>query len=178
MKKKKTVAVLFSFALLMAGQAFATTHMALAQIKIGVVDLQKALEGSAAGKEAYKLLKSDYEQKQEKIRQRQDALQKMRTELDSKGSVLKDMVRRDKEEEYQKSLVDLRRFVSDSNQEMQRRERDLAAKILAELMEIAKKIGEEEGYTLVLERREGVIYNAASINLTDKVIKRYDQANK
>lgn len=178
MERRKIVAVFFISALVMASAAFSKNRVASAEIKIGIVDLQKGLEESEAGKEAYKALKAEYNEKQDKIKKKEEALRKLRAELDGKGSVLKDSVKKEREEDYQNMLRDLRRLVSDSNQEMQRKERDLSIRIISELMEIAKKIGQEEGYTLIIERREGVIFSSASINLTDKVVERYDKIKK
>ncbi len=42
-----------------------------------------------------------------------------------------------------------------------------------------KKLGEDEGYTLILERNENIVlYSSKAIDVTDRVIKVFDTQKK
>jgi Skp family chaperone for outer membrane proteins len=44
---------------------------------------------------------------------------------------------------------------------------------------VIKKVGEEEGYTLILEKNETIVLHASkAIDLTDRVIKVFDTQKK
>lgn len=144
-------------------------------LKIGYVDLQKAARESKAGKEAFALLKKDFDQKQAIIEKRQNEIQKLQGELNQQGLLLTEESKKDKEEVYVKKLKDLKRYIDDSNQELQKKEKELTQKIFLELVKIIDKIGKEGQYTLIFERQEGLLYASQAIDVTDEVMKRYDQ---
>jgi len=144
-------------------------------IKLGYVDLQRAARESIAGKKAFELLKAEFEKKQADINRRQKELEALHNELTKKASVLSEESRKEKEELYLKKMKELKRFIDDSNQELDRREKELTRKILIELMKVINKLGEEQKYTLIMERQEGLLYASKQIDLTDEVMRRYDQ---
>ena len=52
----------------------------------------------------------------------------------------------------------------------------LAQKVMQDLSGVIERVGKQKGYYLVLERgRAGVLYSAAEADLTDDIIKVYDQ---
>jgi outer membrane protein len=52
-------------------------------------------------------------------------------------------------------------------------------RIMKELQAIVKEIGDKEGYILILEKRTlGLVYYNEAIDITDRVIKAYDNAKK
>jgi outer membrane protein len=51
--------------------------------------------------------------------------------------------------------------------------------IIGEISKTVSTIGKEEGYTLILERMQGgIIYIPDDLDLTEKVIERFNQASK
>jgi Skp family chaperone for outer membrane proteins len=47
------------------------------------------------------------------------------------------------------------------------------------LGKVIEKIGSEEGFILIMEKRAGgVLYRAESLDITEKVIRAYDQVKK
>jgi Skp family chaperone for outer membrane proteins len=47
------------------------------------------------------------------------------------------------------------------------------------LQKVIKKMGEEEGYTFILEKNENIVlFSSKAIDLTDRVIKTYDAQKK
>ena len=51
--------------------------------------------------------------------------------------------------------------------------------VLKELEKVVTHIGEEGGYTLILEKNmPGIYFNASEVDITDEVIKAYDNEVK
>jgi Skp family chaperone for outer membrane proteins len=51
--------------------------------------------------------------------------------------------------------------------------------ILQGIQKVITKIGEEEGYTLVLEKNENIVlFSSKAIDFTDRVIKAFDAQKK
>jgi len=53
---------------------------------------------------------------------------------------------------------------------------ELTKQIQKDLLEIVKKVGKEEGYTMIFESGVGgIIYAREEFDITDKVIKKYNE---
>jgi outer membrane protein len=63
--------------------------------------------------------------------------------------------------------------VQDSQADVKKKESELTENILKEVQDMIQKIGEDEGYTMIFERGM-VIYSNKGIDLTDIVLKKFD----
>jgi len=146
-------------------------------IKIGYIDLVRALNESESGKKAKSDLEFLIKTKQTSIDEKGKAIEKAKSELEKQSSVLSPDARKVKEEEMERRVRDYQRLVSDSQNEVKKRESELTGDILKELRAVAQKIGEEEGYTLILESAEGqILYAKKESDLTETVIKKYNES--
>lgn len=148
-------------------------------VKIGYVDLQKALNDSQSGQKAKKAMTELITSKQKSVDEKAMEIERLRTELDKQATVLSPDAKKQKEEKLERDLRDYQRMVKDTQEELQKREMELTTSIIRDLREIIKKLGEEEGYTIILEYAEGfILFSSPNYDLTEKVIKRYDQIQK
>lgn len=150
------------------------SSLAADPVKFGSMDMQKALNESEAGKKAKSDLEALIKSKESIINEKSKVGEKLRDELEKQSSVLSAEARKSKENELEKLLREYQRAVQDSQAEVKKKEGELTEKIIKELREIVEKIGEEEGYTLIIERGL-VLYSNKGIDLTDTVIKKYNE---
>jgi outer membrane protein len=144
--------------------------------RIGYVDVQRVLVRSVAGVAAREQLERDKVTMQKDVDSRKTEVDKLRDELEKKGLVLSGEARREKEETLQRKVRDLRRLAEDLEKELQRKEQQATQRILGELTGVIEKLGKERGFLLIVERRSGgVIYGDPEADVTDEVIKLYDQ---
>jgi outer membrane protein len=170
MKKVLFVAVILMLA---AGHAYADN------IKVGVVDIMKALNESDAGKKAKAELESAIKAKQTVINEKGKAIEKMKGDLEKQSSVLSAEARKSKEDELENMIREYQRTVSDSQSEVKKRESELTSGILQEIRAIVGKMGKDGGYTLIIENAEGIVlYSKKDLDLTDAVIKKYNESKK
>ena len=170
-----------------AGQAAPGT------LKVGIVDLDRALKESASGKQALGTLKQfrdkvvrEINEKKRQKDAKEGTLRDLQTELTSQSMVLSDAAKRDKEETYRRQVRDLRKFIDDSNRfieeqerELREREAELTSQMLRRLLEIIRDVGREESFTIIFERNDRVLlFVADAIDLTEKIIKRFDTARR
>jgi len=166
-----------------AGQA------ASSALKVGIVDLDRALKESTSGKQALGTLKQfrdkvvkDINDKKRQKDAKETTLRDLQTELTSQSMVLSDSAKRDKEESYRRQVRDLRKFIDDSNRfieeserELREREGEATSRLLRDLLEIVRAVGREESFTIIFERNDRVLlFVADAIDLTEKIIKRFD----
>ena len=169
--KKRCLLIVISFLILVGPAAWGGEVL-----KIGYVDLQKALNLSEKGKVAKQAFQEEVERVKADLDARQNALKALRDEIEKQGLVLSEEARKAKQKDYQEKLREFQRFYQDSQEELQTKDAELTKKILGTLQEVIGQLGEEQGYTLILEKNESsILYGAKAVDLTDEVIRRYNQ---
>ncbi|MBI5100239.1 MAG: OmpH family outer membrane protein [Nitrospirae bacterium] len=167
----KKIAVLLVLVMLLAAQ-----QVHAADLKIGVVDLIKALNESNAGKKAKTDLEALIKSKQTSIDEKGKEIEKLRNDLEKQASVLSTEARKTKEEELERLIREYQRIVTDSQTDVKKRESEFTSEILKDLRAIIEKIGQEGAYTMIIENAEGIVlYSKPDQNLTETVIKKYNE---
>jgi len=152
---------------------------ASADMKVGIVDLQRALNESAAGKKAKDQFKAEFDKTQNSLKAEKDRLDKMKDDLDKQSVVLKADERKAKAEEFDRRQRDLRRKLEDSDAELRKKDQELTTDILKDLALVIQEIGQRDNYTVILENSSSsVLYGAKSIDMTDEVIRTFDARGK
>lgn len=150
-----------------------------ADMKIGYVDLQRALIESDAGKVAKGSMGKRVADFQTTAEGRQQNLQNLKEELEKKSLMLSADAKAQKERDFQQQTKEFQRFVKDAQEELQREEARLGRSILEGLSEVIKEMADKEDYTLVFERSGGaLLYADDSIDLTDRAIAAYNKVYK
>jgi outer membrane protein len=144
-------------------------------VKIGYVDLQRALNESDAGKRAREDFKVQVDKAQAGLKKQKEEVEALREQLEKKALVMKDEERRNLEKDLGRKGRDFERAYKDSQAELQAKDNELTAGILRELQEVIRQYGDKEGYTLILENSSSaVLYGAKDSDLTEEVIKLYN----
>jgi outer membrane protein len=148
---------------------------AAAEFKVGIVDLQRALNESSAGKRAKEQFKVEFDRMQGSLKGEKDRLDRLKEDLEKQSVVLKEEERKTKAEEFERKRRDLRRKLEDSDAELRKKDSELTGEILKELATVIQEIGERQGYTLILENSSSaVLYGNKTIDMTDEVIRTFD----
>jgi outer membrane protein len=146
------------------------------EFKLGLVDLQRALNECDAGKTAKENFKTQVDKLQAELAKQKGDIEKIKADVEKKGMVLKDDERKNIERDYQKRLRDFQRTYKDSQAELQQRDNELTGEILRELQEVIAEYGAKQNYTLVLEASNtgAVLYGSRAVDITDQVIQEYN----
>jgi len=147
-----------------------------AAMKIGLVDLFRAVNESEQGKKAKTELEAMIKVKQDSLEEKGKAIEKLKAELDKQGGVLSGEAKKAKEEEMERLAREYQRNVADSQNDVRKKEGELTGRIVKELRDIVTDIAQEDKYTMVLEKAEGlVLFADKDLDITDKVIKKFDE---
>jgi outer membrane protein len=175
---KVTIAAMAVLAVLSAlwwAQPTALAQAPAAATRIGYVDLQRILARSQAGVQAREQIEKDKASMQKQVDSQKSDYDKLRDELEKKGQLLSADARREKTEALERKTRDIRRLLDDLEKELQKKEQTMGQKILRDLEGIFTRVGKEKGYALIIERRQaGVVYGAPEIDVTEDVIKAFD----
>jgi len=148
-----------------------------AQVKIGFIDVQRAISESAAGKRAKDKFQAQVKKAEGDLLKEKNELERLKAELDKKGPLLKEDERRNLEGDLQKRYVTYQRSMSDQQQDLRQKEGEMTADILKELEKIVNEVGKAEKFTLILERSQ-ILYSDQGIDITNKVIEVYNNRSK
>lgn len=152
---------------------------AMAEVKIGLVDMQKAIQESTEGKKAKKELENDFNKKKKDLEKMEADLKKKKEDFDKKALVLSDDVKAKKQQELQVEFGKYQEAVGKNQMEIQKHEHELTSPIISKIRRVIEDIAKKENYTVVLEKSEQLaLYSAREIDLTDRVIKDLDSAKK
>jgi outer membrane protein len=165
-------------ALLVGGAARAQAPPATpnATARIAFVDLQRVLVRSQAGVAAREQLEKEKAQMEREISTRQQEIDKLREDLEKKGSLLTAEARREREEALERKRRDGARLTDDFRRDLARKEQQVLVRLQQDLVGVIERLGKQKGYYMIVERRgAGVLYAAAEADLTDDVIRAYDQ---
>jgi outer membrane protein len=148
-------------------------------VRVGFVDLQRVLARSSAGVAAREQLEREKAAMQKQVDGHRGELEKLKDELEKKGQLLSADARREKQEALERKVRDVRRLVDDLQKDLQKKEETLLAKVLQDVSNVVQKVGKDKGFGLILERRgAAVVYASAEADLTDEIIRAYDDETK
>jgi outer membrane protein len=150
-----------------------------ADVKIGYVDMQRALNNSEAGKEAKEQLASRLKKYQDEINGKQDELKRLKEELEKQGMLLSETARAGKEKDYQQKLKEFQRFTKDAQDELQGKDEEFTRKILEEMEKVIKEYAHINGYAFIFAKNDSVIlYVDDKADVTDEVLKLFNASKK
>ncbi|HLX10113.1 MAG TPA: OmpH family outer membrane protein [Thermoanaerobaculia bacterium] len=157
--------------------AAATAPAGGGSLRIAVIDTEKILLSSAAGKKAIAELKKAQEAKEAELKFKQQEIKELQDKM-TQGRL---SLAQDKLTEMQKELEDkeiaLRRLSDDATRELNKKKDDLLGGIDEKVMPVINQIGHEQGYTMIFRKFEsGLIYADDAIDITPSVIQRLDAA--
>lgn len=147
------------------------------RVKIGFIDVQRAISESQAGKRAKEKFQAQIKKAEGDLLKEKSELERLKADLDKKGPLLKDEERRNLEVELQRRYTNYQRGMTDQQQDLRQKESEMTADILKELEKIVNEVGKAEKFTLILERSQ-VLYSDQGIDITNRVIDAYNARNK
>lgn len=143
------------------------------ELKVAVVDLYKAISETEDGRKAKKQLEGYFDKKQKKLDARSEDLKERMEDLKKKEKILDEQDYQNEVEDLQAEIVTLQNTYAEYQKQVLDKEMKLTEPILAKLEEILKRIGQKEGYTVIL-RKEAVAWAPNYTDITDKVIQEYN----
>ena len=170
----KKFALLFSFIALLHGAA------AVAEAPtIGYVDLRKLLVESKVGQKNKAELDKLIKEKEKALTGEEGKLQAIQQAFQKDQLLMTDEQKQTKQKEFQEKAEAYQKLVGEAKQAVGKKDNEFASQSLAEIKKIIAAVAKEMKLTLVLEVSEsGLLYAADGMDLTQKVLERYDAKAK
>ena len=158
---------------LVACAIFLLGGSARAEMKVAVVDVQRAVMQTEDGLRAQATLKKVFDSKQQELNKKQADLQKQREDIEKQSKVLSKEALQKRVDDWQKAMVELQGVFVEYNKELEKRQKELTDPIFEKIMGIVKRLATSEGYDLVVDK-QAVAYIRSDLDLTDRAIQLYN----
>ncbi|MBI2712636.1 MAG: OmpH family outer membrane protein [Bdellovibrio sp.] len=183
-KLKSRFGYIFSSAALVGAiGSFAWADTASA-VKIGTVDMQKALQTVEMGKRAKAQLEKDFNFKNEELQRKKKAFDKKREEFEKQALAMNQEAAQKKQAALQAEYLGLQQEMARSQMEIQQKERDLFQPIFAKLKTVIEATAKKHQFTMVLEKGDtpvptsSVLFSLPENDVTSEVITTFDKEHK
>ena len=143
------------------------------EVKLGYVDLQRALLETEDGRKAKANLKKIFDQKQKELDEQQAQLKKDIEDLDKKRTLLPADKVREKEADLQSRMQKVQQTYLRHQQDLSTKEQEATAKIFERMTKIIGKIAAAENFSMILDKA-ALVFAKPHLDLTNELIRRYN----
>ncbi len=159
--------------------SWGTSAWAAQALKVGVVDVQQVLNQSQRGMALKQKLDQELAGRQKDLEARQQEVVKLQAEFEKQAPVLSEQAKREKSEALQKKVRDVRRLAEDAQRDFEKRLRETEMETTREIFAAVADYGKDQGFSIILERNNGVlVYASSALDVTAEIIKRFDSKGK
>ncbi|HMA54586.1 MAG TPA: OmpH family outer membrane protein [Acidobacteriota bacterium] len=172
MNRIRTIAPLIILSLLVvAGAAYAQQVT-----KVAIINSQKAFETSAEGKKALAQLQDLDSKIKTNLQKMDDAIRLLENRLNTGRLTMTNEALMALQADIDKKTTERKRYEEDQTRDAQTLSTNLIQKIRAEMVAVIEALAKERGLELVLDAQaSGVVTASPTIDVTDEVVRRYDQ---
>ncbi len=149
-----------------------------AEMKIGVMNVQQVLTSSVAGKAAKEKFDAKMKELQDKFKLEEEELLAMQKDIEKKSSAWSEETKQEKVLEFQKRRRELQNKADDGRTELKVLQDKELAPILKALEKVVDTYGSANGFTVILDAKNHVIYFDESIDVSEKLILELNAAMK
>jgi outer membrane protein len=146
--------------------------VASAQLKVAVVNVQKAMLESDELKKISADMEAKYKPKQDELNKLQNDLQSIQQQLQS--NKLSQQAQQDLTLQGQRKQRDATRLSDDLQQELDRDRQDILGKAAQKMQDVIKKLAEAGGYDLVVDVSQALYFKPA-MDITDQALAAYNK---
>ena len=139
--------------LLVFAVALVAARAAHAQgMKIGYVDVQRAVQEVEEGKAARSRLQAELKEKRADLDKKRADLEKMKADYDKQAPVLSEDAKRQKQEQLQKAFLEAQSAAGQMQEELSGKEQEAMQSISKRLLQVVAELSDKENFTFVLDK--------------------------
>ncbi|EPR30521.1 outer membrane chaperone Skp (OmpH) [Alkalidesulfovibrio alkalitolerans DSM 16529] len=169
--------MIMGFALLLSLAVCAPAFAA--DLKIGVMNLQRVVEESQAGLEVQKNLRAKFEKMNTDVEKQKTEIERMREEMDRQGMALSPEAMQDKELAFKRRVRDYQDMVMAYQRKLKSEEEQATGPVLDLLAKVVEDYAKRNSYSLILDTAgqfNNVLYNDASVDVSQDIINELNKA--
>jgi len=141
--------------------------------KIGVVDIQKVLMTSSAGKLAKAQINKKAREMESNLTVKKEEIEKLKETLERETLVMNKETRGERERDIRIKINDIKSLKNKYENDLKKIEGNVVKRIQADVRVIIQELGKKEGYLLIIFNNV-VLYSPSAIDITDALIQAYN----
>lgn len=141
--------------------------------KIGVVDIQKVLMTSSAGKLAKAQINKKAREMESNLTVKKEEIEKLKETLERETLVMNKETRGERERDIRIKINDIKSLKNKYENDLKKIEGNVVKRIQADVRVIIQELGKKEGYLLIIFNNV-VLYSPSAIDITDELIQAYN----
>lgn len=146
-------------------------------VKLGYVDLDRALQQLPQAQRAAEALNRELELKQKDLDARREKVQQFQAQLEKQSPGLNEAQRREKSRQLQAMIMALQRSQREAQDELNYKRNQILKDFQDRILRAVAIIGQRGAYTLIVHDK-AVLYANKAIDLTDQVVAELRSAKK
>jgi outer membrane protein len=151
-----------------------------APAKIGLLNVRQAIVATAEGKQAAAQMQSQFAPQQSELENMQKQIQDLQTRLTNGARTLSDEEKARLQRQGEFLARQIQRKQDDLNESVNVAQSDIFDSIGRKMSEVLDRYSREKGYGIILDtsaQGSPVIYGAMNMDVTEEIIRLYDQAH-
>lgn len=146
--------------------------------KVGVLNLQEAIQNTAEGKKVFAEIQKKYQPRQQDLQRQQQEINALQDQLQRQAATLSDEERVRLTRELEDKQKIFKRATEDANADFNADNQDAFRRIGQKMVRIVNEYAQQNGFVLVIDDAQlPVYYVAQDIDLTEEMVRRYDAAH-
>ncbi len=146
---------------------------AQADLKIGVVNLDRILRESAPAQRAQKRIEAEVAKRDQELAKTAEQIKRLQEKLEKEGLALSDPERNKREFELRDMSRDFQRRQREAREDINQRRNEELAQVLERANRVVRQIAESEKFDMILQE---AVYANPRIDITEKVVRAMDDS--
>jgi outer membrane protein len=174
MKRAVSLAALALVAVLVA---HAAAQEAGTDIKIAVIDMQRVIAESTAGKAMQDRVQGFINAKAAELNTEKQTLQREEADLENQRSVLSAEAYQSRRNQLEQKVLGFRQKSQAADREYQTLYQQELRKFIESAAPVIERLGEEGNFTMIVDRNDqGLLYYSKALDITDQALERLNAA--
>ncbi len=141
--------------------------------EIYVLDMQKVINDSIAGKAARNNIEDEMKKGKAKIQKMQLSFENERKSFQQQAALLSGSAREEKMKAMKEKEQRLLKAMQEEQQELQKMNHRELGRVVEAIDEVVEDLAEEEGYEVIVEKDPRIVlYTSGDFDITDEVLRR------
>jgi outer membrane protein len=146
--------------------------------KIGIINIKGAIVACNEGQRDFEALQKRFDPKNSELKSRNDELDGLKKQLQAQGDKMNEEARTTLVRQIDQKQTALKRFVEDTQNDMQAQENEVGKNIGTKLMKTLDKWARDNGYALIMDyssETSSVLWVGQGVDVTQEVVTAYNQ---
>lgn len=158
----------------LAGCAGSTTRV---DGKVGVINSQRLLNDTKAGKRAKESLTAYSKNRQALMELEERELRRMEEDFVKQSSILSPAAKRDREEQFRRRMQEYQQKAAELNREVQEKQKDVLEGFRDKIETVVAKVAKRLGLQVVIDKSKGgpTVYHEEGLDISSEVIEEFNR---